>query len=61
MDTVSWPGSSTTSLEYGGDYRIESLELAATRGQSRALVEIRAGRHELLSSRILKRIQIHGA
>jgi lysine-ketoglutarate reductase/saccharopine dehydrogenase-like protein (TIGR00300 family) len=48
-------------LEYGGDYRIESLELGRQHGdESRALVEISADEPERLA-RILMRIQIHGA
>src|SRR4051812_47068264 len=48
-------------LEYGGDYRIESLELGREHeDESRALVAIRAGDAELLA-RILMRLQTHGA
>jgi lysine-ketoglutarate reductase/saccharopine dehydrogenase-like protein (TIGR00300 family) len=48
-------------LEYGGDYRIESLELGREHeDKSRALVEIRTDDAELLD-RILMRVQIHGA
>jgi lysine-ketoglutarate reductase/saccharopine dehydrogenase-like protein (TIGR00300 family) len=48
-------------LEYGGDYRIESLELGRQHGdESRALVEVSAGDAELLD-RILMRVQVHGA
>src|SRR3712207_2054499 len=48
-------------LEYGGDYRIESLDLGRQHeDESRALVEIRADGDERLE-RILMRIQIHGA
>src|SRR3954469_25813079 len=48
-------------LEYGGDYRIESLDLGREHGdESRALVEIRADSTELLE-RIVMRVQVHGA
>jgi lysine-ketoglutarate reductase/saccharopine dehydrogenase-like protein (TIGR00300 family) len=48
-------------LEYGGDYRIDSLDLGRQHGdESRALVEISATDGELLD-RILMRVQIHGA
>ena len=48
-------------LEYGGDYRIENLELGRQHeDQSRALVEISADEPERLE-RILMRVQIHGA
>jgi lysine-ketoglutarate reductase/saccharopine dehydrogenase-like protein (TIGR00300 family) len=48
-------------LEYGGDYRIESLDLGRQHeDESRALVEIRAGDPELLE-RIVMRVQVHGA
>ena len=48
-------------LEYGGDYRIESLELGREHGdESAALVEVRAADAELLD-RILMRVQVHGA
>jgi lysine-ketoglutarate reductase/saccharopine dehydrogenase-like protein (TIGR00300 family) len=48
-------------LEYGGDYRIESLELGRQHeNESRALVEVSAGDADLLD-RILMRVQIHGA
>src|SRR4051794_20265470 len=48
-------------LEYGGDYRIQSLELGREHAdESRALVDISAGDGDLLD-RILMRIQIHGA
>ncbi|OMQ14819.1 TIGR00300 family protein [Modestobacter sp. VKM Ac-2676] len=48
-------------LEYGGDYRIESLELGRQHeDESRALVEVRAGDTELLE-RIVMRLQAHGA
>jgi lysine-ketoglutarate reductase/saccharopine dehydrogenase-like protein (TIGR00300 family) len=48
-------------LEYGGDYRIESLQLGRQHGdESRALVEVRAADAELLD-RILMRVQVHGA
>jgi lysine-ketoglutarate reductase/saccharopine dehydrogenase-like protein (TIGR00300 family) len=48
-------------LEYGGDYRIVSLELGRQHGdESRALVEVRAADAELLD-RIVMRVQVHGA
>src|SRR3954447_12044117 len=48
-------------LEYGGDYRIASLDLGRQHeDESRALVEITAADGELLD-RILMRVQIHGA
>jgi lysine-ketoglutarate reductase/saccharopine dehydrogenase-like protein (TIGR00300 family) len=48
-------------LEYGGDHRIESLELGHQHeDESRALVEVSAADAELLD-RILMRIQVHGA
>jgi lysine-ketoglutarate reductase/saccharopine dehydrogenase-like protein (TIGR00300 family) len=48
-------------LEYGGDHRIESLELGRQHeDESRALVEVSAADAELLD-RILMRIQVHGA
>jgi lysine-ketoglutarate reductase/saccharopine dehydrogenase-like protein (TIGR00300 family) len=48
-------------LEYGGDYRIESLDLGRQHeDESRALVEISADEADLLD-RILMRVQIHGA
>src|SRR4051794_21720322 len=48
-------------LEYGGDYRIESLELGREHeDESRALVAIRADDPELLE-RIVMRVQVHGA
>src|SRR3954467_11433260 len=48
-------------LEYGGDYRIDSLDLGRQHeDESRALVEITAADGELLD-RILMRVQIHGA
>jgi lysine-ketoglutarate reductase/saccharopine dehydrogenase-like protein (TIGR00300 family) len=48
-------------LEYGGDYRIENLQLGRQHGdESQALVEIRAADAELLD-RILMRVQVHGA
>jgi lysine-ketoglutarate reductase/saccharopine dehydrogenase-like protein (TIGR00300 family) len=48
-------------LEYGGDYRIESLDLGRQHeDESRALVEIRAEDDELLE-RIVMRLQTHGA
>src|SRR3954470_24394084 len=48
-------------LEYGGDYRIETLDLGRQHeDESRALVEIRAGEAELLE-RIVMRLQVHGA
>src|SRR5215203_4986157 len=48
-------------LEYGGDYRIESLDLGRQHeDESRALVEISADEADRLD-RILMRIQVHGA
>jgi lysine-ketoglutarate reductase/saccharopine dehydrogenase-like protein (TIGR00300 family) len=48
-------------LEYGGDYRIATLDLGRMHeDESRALVEITAGDADLLD-RILMRVQIHGA
>ena len=48
-------------LEYGGDYRIETLDLGRQHeDESRALVEISADEAERLD-RILMRVQIHGA
>ncbi len=48
-------------LEYGGDYRIESLDLGRQHGdESQALVEVSAADAELLD-RILMRVQVHGA
>jgi len=48
-------------LEYGGDYRIESLELGRQHeDESRALVEVSADEAERLD-RILMRVQVHGA
>ena len=48
-------------LEYGGDYRIESLDVGRQHeDESRALVEIRAEDAELLD-RIVMRVQVHGA
>ena len=48
-------------LEYGGDYRIESLDVGRQHeDESRALVEIKAGDAELLD-RIVMRVQVHGA
>src|ERR687889_722002 len=48
-------------LEYGGDYRIESLGLGRGHGgEARAVVDTRAADAELLD-RILMRIQVHGA
>ncbi|WP_324277321.1 TIGR00300 family protein [Blastococcus brunescens] len=48
-------------LEYGGDYRIETLDLGRQHeDESRALIEIRAADSDLLD-RILMRVQIHGA
>jgi lysine-ketoglutarate reductase/saccharopine dehydrogenase-like protein (TIGR00300 family) len=48
-------------LEYGGDYRIQSLELGRQHGdESQALVEVSAADVELLE-RILMRVQVHGA
>src|SRR4029450_9295540 len=48
-------------LEYGGDYRIASLDLGRQHGdESRALIEISADEAERLD-RILMRVQVHGA
>jgi lysine-ketoglutarate reductase/saccharopine dehydrogenase-like protein (TIGR00300 family) len=48
-------------LEYGGDYRIESLDLGRQHeDESRALVQIRADEADLLD-RIVMRLQVHGA
>ncbi len=48
-------------LEYGGDYRIDSLDLGRQHeDESRALIEIRADDRELLE-RIVMRLQTHGA
>ncbi|MCW2739827.1 MAG: uncharacterized protein JWR45_249 [Blastococcus sp.] len=48
-------------LEYGGDYRIASLDLGRQHeDESRALVEISSDEAEQLD-RILMRVQIHGA
>ena len=48
-------------LEYGGDYRIEQLDLGRQHeDESRALVEIKAEDGELLE-RIVMRVQVHGA
>jgi lysine-ketoglutarate reductase/saccharopine dehydrogenase-like protein (TIGR00300 family) len=48
-------------LEYGGDYRIESLELGRQHGdESAARVAVSADDADLLE-RILMRIQVHGA
>jgi lysine-ketoglutarate reductase/saccharopine dehydrogenase-like protein (TIGR00300 family) len=48
-------------LEYGGDYRIERLDLGRQHeDESRALVEIKADEADRLD-RILMRVQIHGA
>ncbi len=48
-------------LEYGGDYRIDSLELGRQHeDESRALVEVRAPDADLLE-RIVMRLQTHGA
>jgi lysine-ketoglutarate reductase/saccharopine dehydrogenase-like protein (TIGR00300 family) len=48
-------------LEYGGDYRIDSLDLGRQHeDESRALVEVTAGDGELLE-RIVMRLQTHGA
>jgi lysine-ketoglutarate reductase/saccharopine dehydrogenase-like protein (TIGR00300 family) len=48
-------------LEYGGDYRIESLDLGRQHeDESRALVAISADESDRLD-RILMRVQIHGA
>jgi lysine-ketoglutarate reductase/saccharopine dehydrogenase-like protein (TIGR00300 family) len=48
-------------LEYGGDYRIESLDLGREHeDESRALVSVSADEAERLD-RILMRVQVHGA
>src|SRR3954469_23515409 len=48
-------------LEYGGDYRIEQLDLGRQHeDEFRGLVEIRAGDGALLE-RIVMRLQVHGA
>ncbi|MCZ2824774.1 MULTISPECIES: ornithine cyclodeaminase [unclassified Modestobacter] len=48
-------------LEYGGDYRIDRLDLGRQhQDESRALVEVSASEPELLD-RILMRVQVHGA
>ena len=48
-------------LEYGGDYRIENLDLGRQHeDESRALIEIRTEDSDLLD-RILMRVQVHGA
>jgi lysine-ketoglutarate reductase/saccharopine dehydrogenase-like protein (TIGR00300 family) len=48
-------------LEYGGDYRIQSLELGRQHeDESRALVEVSADEADRLD-RILMRVQVHGA
>ena len=48
-------------LEYGGDYRIERLDLGRQHeDESRALIEVSAADGELLD-RILMRVQVHGA
>jgi lysine-ketoglutarate reductase/saccharopine dehydrogenase-like protein (TIGR00300 family) len=48
-------------LEYGGDYRIETLDLGRQHeDESRALIEVSADGADLLD-RILMRVQIHGA
>jgi lysine-ketoglutarate reductase/saccharopine dehydrogenase-like protein (TIGR00300 family) len=48
-------------LEYGGDYRIDSLDLGRQHeDESRALIEITAADGELLE-RIVMRLQTHGA
>jgi len=48
-------------LEYGGDYRIESLDLGRMHeDESSALVEISAADSDLLD-RIVMRVQVHGA
>src|SRR5918998_2593907 len=48
-------------LEYGGDYRIESLDLGRQHeDESKAVVEISADEADRLD-RILMRVQIHGA
>ncbi|WP_448623932.1 ornithine cyclodeaminase [Geodermatophilus sp. URMC 64] len=48
-------------LEYGGDYRIESLELGREHeDESRAVISLRASDGDLLD-RIVMRLQTHGA
>jgi lysine-ketoglutarate reductase/saccharopine dehydrogenase-like protein (TIGR00300 family) len=48
-------------LEYGGDYRIERLDLGREHeDESRALIEVSADEAERLE-RILMRVQVHGA
>jgi lysine-ketoglutarate reductase/saccharopine dehydrogenase-like protein (TIGR00300 family) len=48
-------------LEYGGDYRIERLDLGREHeDESRAVISIRADEHELVE-RIVMRLQTHGA
>src|SRR5687768_12396012 len=48
-------------LEYGGDYRIETLDLGRQHeDESRALIEVSADGADLLD-RILMRVQVHGA
>ena len=48
-------------LEYGGDYRIESLDVGRQHeDESRALIEVRADDPDLLE-RIVMRVQVHGA
>ena len=48
-------------LEYGGDYRIERLDLGREHeDESHAVILIRADEHELLE-RIVMRLQTHGA
>jgi lysine-ketoglutarate reductase/saccharopine dehydrogenase-like protein (TIGR00300 family) len=48
-------------LEYGGDYRIDRLDLGRQHpDESRALIEISADEAELLE-RIVMRVQVHGA
>nr|WP_281371715.1 TIGR00300 family protein [Petropleomorpha daqingensis] len=48
-------------LEYGGDYRIESIDIGREhQDESTARVEVRADDHDLLE-RIVMRLQVHGA
>ncbi|MPQ97670.1 TIGR00300 family protein [Modestobacter sp. I12A-02628] len=61
MDTGMLARVLDDTLEYGGDYRIASLDLGREHGdESRALIEVSADDPELLD-RILMRLQVHGA
>src|SRR3954468_12061926 len=61
MDTGILARVLDDGLEYGGDYRIEQLDLGRQHeDESRALVEVRAADTELLE-RIVMRVQVHGA